>query len=135
LDDEHMLQKLETWLDLRDPVAELPVRDERAQVGVVEQVPQLVLDVPVVDVDRHRPQLERGDHHFEVLDRVVQEARDVIAGPDATRRERVRESGRALVGVRERQAAIGVHEGLVVGNGVGDSFPEIREVELHCGGP
>ena len=44
------------------------------RVGVVEEVPQLVLDVAVVHVDRNRAQLERGEHPFEVLDRVVEVA-------------------------------------------------------------
>jgi hypothetical protein len=77
---------------------ELAVEHHRLHVGVVEEVAQLLFDVAVVDVDRDRAQLERGDHHFEVFDRVVEVAGDVVAGPDAASGQRVRETGRALVG-------------------------------------
>ena len=110
---------------------ELTVEHDRARVGVVEQVAQLVLDVAVVDVDRHRAQLERGEHHFEVLDRVVEVAGDVVAGPDAALGERVGQAGRPRVLLGEGQPAIGAHQRLVIGHRVGDAFPQVGEVVLH----
>ena len=44
-----------------DPVAERRVEDHDLAVGVLEQVVQLVVEVAVVDVDRHGPLLERGE--------------------------------------------------------------------------
>ena len=73
---------------------ELLVKHDRAGVAVGEQVPQLVLDVAVVDVDRDRAQLERGQHRLEVLDRVVEVDRDVVARPDALARPACARDGR-----------------------------------------
>jgi hypothetical protein len=42
------------------PGRELPLVDEGHQVGVGEEVAQLVVDVAVVDVHPHGPQLEDG---------------------------------------------------------------------------
>ena len=77
---------------------ELAVEHDRLGVGVVEEVAQLVLDVAVVHVDRHRAELERGEHALEVLDAVVEVERDVVAGADAEPGEVVREPVGALVG-------------------------------------
>ena len=52
---------------------------------------------------------------------------------DATSRERVREPGRALVFLREREAPVAADERGVVGHGVGDALPQVGEVELHVG--
>ena len=55
----------------------------------------------------------------------------MIAGTDAAAREHVRESCRALVGLRVGEAAGAADEGLVIGHGVGDAFPEVGQVEVH----
>ena len=46
-------------------------------VGVREEVDQLVLEVPVVHVDRRAAALPRGEDALHVLDRVVEVARDL----------------------------------------------------------
>ena len=102
------------------------------QVGVGEEVAQLVLDVAVVHVHRHRAQLERGEHAFEVLVAVVEPEADVVAGADAVRGEHMRQPGRALVEVAVGEAHVAEHDRLAVGHGVGHRFEEIGEVELHC---
>ena len=43
---------------------------QRDEVGVVEEVAQLVLDVAVVDVDRDRAQLVGGEHRLDELEAV-----------------------------------------------------------------
>ena len=70
---------------------ELLVVHERDEIGVVEQVPQLGFDVAVVDVDRDRAQLVRGEDRLDELVAVERVDADVVAGPDALRGEMVRE--------------------------------------------
>ena len=57
--------------------------DQRDEVGVVEQVAQLVGDVPVVDVDRHRAGLEAAEHRLDPLGAVHRVDADMLAGPHA----------------------------------------------------
>ena len=83
--------------DRRDARPVLRVVHERHQVGVVEQVAQLGLDVPVVDVDRDRPQLVRGEDRLDELEAVERVDADVVARPDAVAGEVVREPVRALL--------------------------------------
>ena len=66
-----------------DPVGVPAVVHQRHEVRVAEQVPQLVLDVPVVDVDRHRAALVRRDQGLDELDRVARVDADVVASADA----------------------------------------------------
>src|SRR5262249_31028255 len=69
---EQGAQLRKTGPDGVDARRELVVEDEGNRVGIVEQVVQLLLDVSVVHVDRHRAELERGEHPLEVLRRVVE---------------------------------------------------------------
>ena len=55
----------------------------------------------------------------------------MVAGADAAFGERVGETGRAGVFLRERQPPVGAHQSIVIGNRVGDAFPEVGEVVLH----
>ena len=66
-----------------DPVGELGVVDEGLEVGVAEQVGELVLDVAVVDVDPDGPELEDRPQALDPLDRVEAVDADVVARPDA----------------------------------------------------
>ena len=59
--------------------AELAVEDQRLEVGVVEQVAQLLLDVPVVHVHRHGPDLVGGQRALDPLDAVGAVDPDVVA--------------------------------------------------------
>ncbi len=81
---------------------ELAVVHDRARVGVVQEVPQLVLAVAVVHVDGDGPELERREHALEVLGAVVEVERDVVAGTDAEAGEVVGEPGGARVGLARR---------------------------------
>ena len=110
---------------------ELAVEHDGAGVGVVEQVAQFFLDVAVVDVDRHRAELERGDHPFQVLHPVVQVDRHVIACADAVCCKQIGQAGGAGVGLGEGEAALAADERFVIGDGVGDPFPQVGQVELH----
>src|SRR5439155_7644359 len=52
LNDEDVGKKRKRRLYLRDSLCELTMHDDRLQIGIVEQIAQLVFDVPIVDVDR-----------------------------------------------------------------------------------
>ena len=54
VDLDQQLQLRQPVDDTADPVGERGVEDERLGVGVVEQVPELLVEVAVVDVDRAR---------------------------------------------------------------------------------
>ena len=101
------------------------------QIGVGQQVAQLVLDVAVVDVDPDGPQLEDGPGGLDPLDRVVGVDPDVVARADALGGEVVGQ----LVGP-------GLHLGvgaplavrdqvLPLGVGVDGRLEQVGEVELH----
>ena len=83
--------------DLGDVLAQAAVEEERLGVGVVEEVDELLLEVPVVDVDGHRAQLERAEQAFDVLVGVVEVRRDLRVGSETGGAGRGREAGRAVV--------------------------------------
>ena len=66
---------------------ELALEHDRPEVGVVEEVAQLALDVPVVDVHRHGPDLVEGGHGLDPLHAVVGVDADVVAVADPGRLE------------------------------------------------
>ncbi len=101
------------------------------RVGVGEQVLELVVDVSVVDVDRHGAQLVTREHRLEMLDRVLHVKRDVRAGGGASRREHMGEPRRSLVELRVATPLGAADRGLAFGDGIGDALEEICEVELH----
>ena len=111
----------------------VPVAEDTDHAGVREERRELGGDVPVVDVDRHRPQLEAGQHHLEVLAAVVQIEADVVAGGDAHLVGEGRgERGRPRIERREGQPVRTAHDGLAVGDGVGHELEEVGEVECSC---
>ena len=114
-----------------DERRELTLVDERLQVGVGQQVAQLVLDVAVVDVDPDGPQLEDGPGGLDPLDRVVGVDPDVVPRPDPLGGQVVGQ----LVGPRLH---LGVGAPLAVGDevlpfwiGVDGRLEQVGEVELH----
>ena len=84
----------------RDPRGELLVVDDGLEVGVVEEVAQLLLDVAEVHVHRHGPDLVGRQRGLDPLDAVGAVDADVVAGPDALGEQVVGE----LVGPRLRAA-------------------------------
>ena len=86
----------------RDESAELGFVHERDQIGVVEQVAQLVGDVPVVDVDRNRAGLEAADHRLDPLGAVERVDADVLAGLHADVEQVLARSGSRARRVRCR---------------------------------
>ena len=85
---------------------ELGFEDERDEVGVVEEVAQLLVDVAVVDVDRHRAGLEAAEHRLDPLGAVERVDADVLAGPDADVAEVVRDRFARSSSSRVGEAAV-----------------------------
>ena len=90
----------------RDVRTELGFEDQRDEVGVVEEVAQLLDDVAVVDVDRHRARLEAAEHRLDPLGAVERVDADVLAGQHADVAEVVRDPVRALVELAIREAPV-----------------------------
>ncbi len=70
-----------------DPRRQLLVEHERLEIGVVEEVAQLLLDITEVHVDGNRPQLVGGDRRLQPLDAVGAVDPDMVADPDALDRQ------------------------------------------------
>ena len=68
-----------------------PLVDQGHEVGIVEEVVELGLDVAVVHVDRDGPDLEDRQHRDDVLDAVLRVDPDVVAGADPLGAEEVRQ--------------------------------------------
>ena len=101
------------------------LEEQRHDVGVVEEVVELALDVAVVDVDGRRAQLDGRQDGHHVLDGVLRVDRDVVARLDPcerpgsapacccpapgrhTSRPGLRPSGRGCPGRRRRRARRG----------------------------
>jgi hypothetical protein len=106
--------------------------DDGPRVGVVEHVPHLVGDIPVVHVDRHRTELQRREERLEVLGSVRAHDRDLVADAHTALGQMRRESRGAVVELAPRDAAVATHERLAVGHLTGDAAPYGAEVPpLH----
>ena len=81
-DDHGVAQRRHRRRHLGHPGEELLVADQRDETRVHQQVPQLLGDVAVVDVHRHRPDLEARQQRLEVLGAVRQVAADEVARTD-----------------------------------------------------
>ena len=115
-----------------DMRSELCFEDQRDEIGVVEQVAELLHDVAVVHVDRDGPGLETAEHRFDPLRAVEGVDADVLTRQHADVAQVVRDPVRALVELPVGQAAFaGDHRG-PVRHGVGDGFEQVGEVELHA---
>ena len=92
--------------DRRDVRTELGLEDQRDEVGVVEEVAQLLDDVAVVHVDRHRAGLEAAEHRLDPLGPVERVDADVLAGQHADVAQVVRDPVRPLVELAVGEAAV-----------------------------
>ena len=115
-----------------DPLAERRMEHEGLGVGVVEQVPQLLVEVAVVHVHRYESLLHAGELGLEVLGGVVEEQPDLGVGLEAVGGERRGQPGGALLVRRPRQPPVAVDDRRRVGHRVGDRLPHGRKVHLHA---
>ncbi len=127
--DEHVAQRRRARRI--DRGTELSVDDEGDEVGVIVQVPELVSDVAVVHIDRHRGQLECSQHPLDVLGPVEQLEADPVAAADAVRPQMVGESVGARLELGVAEPASGGVEGGPVAHGVDHALEQLRDVEAH----
>ena len=114
-----------------DAVEVGPVVDEGDQVGVVEQVGQLVFDVAEVDVDRHTAHFERRHHGDQPLDGVLGVDADVVAGADALGEQVIGHFVGLGVELGEGQRGVAAHHRRPVGHRVDGAFEQVGDVEPH----
>ena len=117
--------------DLGDPLSQRRVKYESFCVGVVEQVPEFIAEVSVVDVDHHAPHLECREMGLHVLVAVVHVETDFGVGAKTGLGERLRYSRCPLVVFSPCSGDIAVAEGGLIGNRVGDRLPDGGVVHLH----
>ena len=106
------------------------------EIGVVEQVRQLLVDVAEVDVDGDGAELERRQARLHVLVAVIEVTTDVVAGPDAHGRQRMREAVGASVELGERETHLGPcrrphHQRLPLGDRPRDGLEDVCHVQSH----
>ena len=106
--------------DSGDPVSEGSVKDDCLRIGVVEEVPELFVEVSVVDVDRHAAHLEHAVVGLHVLIRVVHEQGDLRVGAKPGGGERLRHSCASVVVLGPCSGCVAGRDGRGVGNDVGD---------------
>jgi hypothetical protein len=130
-DDEPVAHARHVRRHALDPLGERRVVDERLQVGVAEQVGELVGDVAVVDVDPDRPELEHGPQALDPLDGVDAVDAHVVARSDALGGEVVGEAVGACVHLGVGAALAVGHQVLAVAPRVGGVLEQVGQVELH----
>ena len=106
---------------------------ERDDVGVVEDVVELALDVAVVHVDHDGPDLEDREQRDDVLDAVLGVDPDMVAGSHAAALEEVREPVGVGLQLGVRHDPVGDLDDAAVRNDVDGVLEEIGDVEGHVG--
>ena len=126
-----MAQHRQRLAHCRDARRELRVVHERDEIGVVEEVAQLGLDVAVVHVHRDGAQLVGREDRLDERVAVQAVDADVVAGPDALGREVVREPVGPLLELRVRAGLVGDDQRDPIGDAVDDVLGEICDVPGH----
>ena len=134
---------LDPGLHLGQPVADLLHRaaelggiDHRLSVRVVEDVPDLVGRVAVVDVDVGKARLERRRHRNQVLGPIAHVDGDLVPGGGPTSKEGPRQIVRGSCGLRPRDDPIAVDEGRSVRwQHRLDSVEYVSEIPAHVSLP
>ena len=132
----------EAAADAREDRREARVEDDRARVGVVEEVLELLVDVAVVHVQGDAARLERADHPLEILVSVVEIERDVrlpglpvaqLAARRAAAQPRApqhaREPPRAIRELRPAEPAVAEDQALALRDRRGDRLVDRGQVE------
>jgi hypothetical protein len=107
--------------------------DRGHALGVVVEVGQLVVEVLVVDVDRHGPRLEAAVERVDPLDPVRRVDGDVVAGPHPERDQVVGQPRRALVDLGVGVVPVDGGDGDPVGDDVRHGLEDVGEVERAGG--
>jgi hypothetical protein len=116
---------------LRDQVGVAAIEEKRHDVGVVEEVVELALDVAVVDVDGRRAQLDGGQHRDDVLDAVLRVDRHVVTGLHPPPGQVVRQPVAVALQVGVRRDPVPDLDGEVVRGRVDGVLEEVCDVQRH----
>jgi hypothetical protein len=111
---------------------ELALEDERLEIGVVEEVAELVLDVAVVDVDPHGADLENRPQRLDPLDGVVGVDADVVVRAEAVRRQVVRQAVGSLFHLAVGAPLALADEVLSLSEAVRRVLEQVRQIEFHA---
>ena len=98
---------------------------DRLAAGVGQDVEQFTLEVPVVDVDRDRPDLERGEVGLQVLDRVVHHQCDGRARREPDVGEVGGDPAGPIVEVAPGADPIALDDGVRIGRLARQRFPDV----------
>ena len=108
------------------------MEDQRLDVGVLEQVGELAIEIAVVHVDRNAADLDRREVRLAVFGRVVQVHPHLAVGAESRVEQRLREPRRALLVAAPVDPAFSLDDGGRVGHRVGDRLPDGAEMRLHA---
>ncbi len=131
LGDDQVAELRELGPNRRHAWSELPLEDDRHQVRVVAQVPQLGLDVAVVHVHRDGPQLVQGHHALDPLGTVVRVDPYVVADAHTGVTQVVSQPVRPFLDLGERAPGVTDHERAAVGMKIDNRLEKVREVVMH----
>ncbi len=104
---------------------------QRDHVGVLEQIPQLALDVAEVDVDEDGAGLDDAEHRDDDFDAVAAVQPDLVVLLDALVDEVVGEAVRLLLQLGVGELLVAADEGDAVRHGVDGVLGEIGNVQGH----
>ena len=105
--------------------------EQRHDVGVVEEVVELTLDVAVVHVDRDRADLEDREQGHDVLHAVLRVDADVVAHADAAGRQEVRQPVGVGLELGVRHLAVPHLDDGPVRHHVDGVLEQVGDVESH----
>ena len=131
---DQQLQFGQAILHALDAVAQAGVEHDRFAVGVLEQVVEFVVEVPVVHVHRSDPRLERRVLRDQVLGAVVHEHADLRAQTHALGSVGRGHPGRLVVVLRPGDLSITVGDRGRRRHGVGMGLEDVGKRQ-HGGSP
>src|SRR5579862_3676494 len=118
--------------------------DQRAAIGIVQQVDELVLDIAIVHVERRHACLVRSNHAFEVFIAVVEvETQMILPRLEALQRgtfllaakrvcpQHIGKTARALRKLPPGDAAIAKDDAFAVRCRRRNRFADLGKIELH----
>ena len=114
-----------------DAVGVLALVHQRDHVGVVEQVPQLALDVAEVDVHQDGARLHDAEHRDDDLDAVAAVQADLVVLLHALVDEVVREAVGLLLQLGVGELFVAADQGDAVRHGVDGVLGKVGDIQGH----
>ena len=109
--------------------------DQRLEIGVVEDVGQLVFDIAIVDVHPYSAQLEHRPQGLDPFGTVECVDPNVVAGANALSGKVMCELIGAGFGLGVGASGVGAHDVIAIGPFVDCLLKQVGEVERCCGHP